>query len=153
MANQASSPAVKSWAFADTKDMALGVGVVAILGVMILPLPTTLLDFFLTFNITLGIIILLTAMYTLKPLDFSIFPSLLLVVTLFRLSLNVASTRLILLRGEIGLTAAGQVIKAFGSFVVGGNYVVGMIVFAILVLRSMLCMASKWPSTPILMPD
>jgi len=134
MANQASSPAVKSWAFADTKDMALGVGVVAILGVMILPLPTTLLDFFLTFNITLGIIILLTAMYTLKPLDFSIFPSLLLVVTLFRLSLNVASTRLILLRGEIGLTAAGQVIKAFGSFVVGGNYVVGMIVFAILVI-------------------
>ncbi|MBW1708859.1 MAG: flagellar biosynthesis protein FlhA [Deltaproteobacteria bacterium] len=134
MADQTGGTAVKSWGLADTKDIALGIGVVAILGVMILPLPTTLLDFLLTFNITIAIIILLTGMYTLKPLDFSIFPSLLLVITLFRLSLNVASTRLILLRGDIGLSAAGQVIKAFGSFVVGGNYIVGMIIFAILVI-------------------
>ncbi len=134
MANQTGNAAVKFWKPVEVKDAVLGVGVVAILGIMILPLPTPLLDFFLTFNITLGIIILLTSMYTLKPLDFSVFPSLLLVITLFRLSLNVASTRLILLRGEIGLAAAGQVIKAFGSFVVGGNYLVGMIIFAILVI-------------------
>ena len=110
------------------------IGVVTVLVVMIIPLPTMLLDFLLALNITLSITILLIAMYTLKPLDFSIFPSLLLVMTLFRLSLNVASTRLILLHGNEGVLAAGKVIKSFGSFVVGGNYVVGMIVFIILVI-------------------
>ena len=110
------------------------IGVVTVLVVMIIPLPTILLDFLLALNITLSITILLIAMYTLKPLDFSIFPSLLLVMTLFRLSLNVASTRLILLHGNEGVLAAGKVIKSFGSFVVGGNYVVGMIVFIILVI-------------------
>ena len=111
-----------------------GASVVAILVVMILPVPTPLLDILLTFNITFGIIVLLTALYTLKPLDFSIFPSLLLLLTLYRLSLNVASTRLILLKGSEGAAAAGQVINAFGHFVVGGNYVVGLIVFIILVV-------------------
>ena len=110
------------------------IGVVTVLGVMIVPLPPILLDFLLALNITLAITILLIAMYTLKALDFSIFPSLLLVTTLFRLSLNVASTRLILLHGNEGTLAAGKVIKSFGSFVVGGNYVVGMIVFIILVI-------------------
>ncbi len=110
------------------------IGVVAVLVVMIIPLPSILLDFLLALNITLAITILLIAMYTLKPLDFFIFPSLLLVTTLFRLSLNVASTRLILLHGHEGALAAGKVIKSFGSFVVGGNYVVGMIVFIILVI-------------------
>ncbi|MGA8180764.1 MAG: flagellar biosynthesis protein FlhA, partial [Desulfobacterales bacterium] len=110
------------------------VGVVTILVVMIIPLPSVLLDFLLALNITLAITILLIAMYTLKPLDFFIFPPLLLVTTLFRLSLNVASTRLILLHGSEGPLAAGKVIKSFGSFVVGGNYVVGMIVFVILVI-------------------
>ncbi len=110
------------------------IGVVAILIVMIIPLHPTILDFFLALNITISITILLIAMYTLKSLDFSIFPSLLLVTTLFRLSLNVASTRLILLHGNEGPTAAGKVIKSFGSFVVGGDYVVGLIVFAILVI-------------------
>jgi len=110
------------------------IGVITILVVMIIPLPPVLLDFLLALNITLAITILLIAMYTLKPLDFSIFPSLLLVTTLFRLSLNVASTRLILLHGNEGSLAAGKVIKSFGSFVVGGNYVVGMIVFIILVI-------------------
>jgi flagellar biosynthesis protein FlhA len=109
-------------------------GVVTVLVVMIIPLPTLLLDFLLAVNITLAIAILLIAMYTLKPLDFSIFPSMLLVTTLFRLSLNVASTRLILLHGNEGSLAAGRVIKSFGSFVVGGNYLVGMIVFSILVI-------------------
>ena len=115
-------------------DIVLGLGVVAILMVMIFPLPTIVLDLCLTFNISISIIVLLTSLYTLKPLDFSIFPSLLLVTTLFRLALNVASTRLILLKGGEGPNAAGEVIKAFGSFVVGGNYVVGVIVFAILVI-------------------
>ena len=110
------------------------VGVVAVLVVMIIPLPSIILDFLLALNITIAITILLIAMYTLKPLDFFVFPSLLLVTTLFRLSLNVASTRLILLHGNEGPLAAGKVIKSFGSFVVGGNYVVGMIVFIILVI-------------------
>ncbi|MCD6266355.1 MAG: flagellar biosynthesis protein FlhA [Deltaproteobacteria bacterium] len=115
-------------------EMLTVIGVVTVLVVMVIPLPTMLLDFLLALNITLSITILLIAMYTLKPLDFSIFPSLLLVMTLFRLSLNVASTRLILLHGNEGVLAAGRVIKSFGSFVVGGNYVVGMIVFIILVI-------------------
>ena len=110
------------------------IGVVTILVVMIIPLPSILLDFLLALNITIAITILLIAMYTLKPLDFFIFPPLLLVTTLFRLSLNVASTRLILLHGNEGALAAGRVIKSFGSFVVGGNYVVGVIVFTILVI-------------------
>ncbi len=134
MADPMDRTAIRTISLADAGDFILGAGVVAIIAVMILPLPTPLLDLLLTFNITLGIVVLLTAMYTLKPLDFSVFPSLLLIVTLFRLSLNVASTRLILLRGEAGLDAAGQVIKAFGNFVVGGNYVVGLIIFTILVL-------------------
>jgi flagellar biosynthesis protein FlhA len=110
------------------------VGVMTVLAVMIVPLPAMVLDFLLALNITLAVSILLIAMYTLKPLDFSIFPSVLLITTLFRLSLNVASTRLILLRGDEGVSAAGKVIKSFGSFVVGGNYVVGAIVFVILVI-------------------
>ena len=112
----------------------LAVGVIGILLVMLVPLPTFILDILLSFSITVSIIILLMSMYVMKPLDFSVFPSVLLTVTLLRLSLNVASTRLILLHGHEGTGAAGQVIKAFGSFVVGGNYVVGMIVFSVLVL-------------------
>jgi flagellar biosynthesis protein FlhA len=115
-------------------DVAMGVGVVAILAVMIFPVPTLILDLCLTFNITLSIIVLLTALYTLKPLDFSIFPSLLLVLTMFRLALNVATTRVILLKGFEGPNAAGDVIQAFGFFVVQGDYLVGIIIFAILVL-------------------
>jgi flagellar biosynthesis protein FlhA len=115
-------------------EMMTIVGVVTVLVVMIIPLPPWLLDFLLALNITLSITILLIAMYTVKSLDFSIFPSLLLVTTLFRLSLNVASTRLILLHGNEGASAAGKVIMSFGSFVVGGNYVVGLIVFIILVI-------------------
>ncbi len=115
-------------------EMIAVIGVIVVLTVMIIPLPPILLDFLLALNITIAITILLIAMYTLKPLDFFIFPPLLLVTTLFRLSLNVASTRLILLHGNEGILAAGKVIKSFGSFVVGGNYVVGMIVFIILVI-------------------
>lgn len=118
----------------ESSDIGMIVAVIGILVAMILPMPAILLDFFLALNITLAIVVLITTMYTEKPLDFSIFPSLLLVLTLFRLALNVASTRLILLHGNEGPLAAGAVIKSFGSFVVGGNYVVGMIIFIILVL-------------------
>lgn len=110
-------------------DVLLAVAVVVILVMMIVPLPTLVLDVFLTFNITFSLVVLLVTMYTRDALDFSSFPSLLLVATLFRLALNVSSTRLILLHGY-----AGKVIEAFGNFVVGGNYVVGMVVFIILVV-------------------
>ncbi|MBN2706148.1 MAG: flagellar biosynthesis protein FlhA [Deltaproteobacteria bacterium] len=116
------------------RDAIMALAVIAILMVMIVPLPTIMLDTLLAMNISVSIIILLISMYLLKVLEFSIFPALLLVTTLFRLSLNVASTRLILLNGDQGTEAAGQVIKAFGQFVVGGNYVVGTIIFAILVI-------------------
>jgi len=115
-------------------DLLIALGVIGIVGVMIIPLPPLMLDFLLSFDIALSVVILLSALYTLDPLEFSVFPSLLLLATLFRLSLNVASTRLILLHGENGVEAAGKVIMAFGSFVIGGNYVVGLLVFFILVL-------------------
>lgn len=117
-----------------SSEMITVVGVLLILLIMIIPLPPMILDFLLALNITLSVMILLISMYTLKPTDFSIFPSLLLITTLFRLSLNVASTRLILLHGNEGSQAAGKVILSFGNFVVGGNYVVGMIIFIILVI-------------------
>ena len=112
----------------------LAMGVVGILTVMIVPLPTIVLDLLLSISVAAAIVILLMAMSVMKPLDFSVFPSVLLIVTLLRLALNVASTRLVLLYGNKGTDAAGQVIKAFGTFVVGGNYVIGFIVFSVLVL-------------------
>jgi flagellar biosynthesis protein FlhA len=108
--------------------------IILVLAMMVLPLPTLLLDLLFTFNIALSIIVLLVALYTLKPLEFSVFPTILLVTTLLRLSLNVASTRVILLEGHTGPDAAGQVIEAFGHFLIGGNYAVGLIVFLILVI-------------------
>lgn len=115
-------------------DILMSVGVVAMLMVMLLPLPRFVLDLLLSFNITLSIVILLVGMQVRRPLEFSVFPSILLMVTLLRLSLNIASTRLILLHGSEGVAAAGEVIRAFGNFVVGGNYTVGLIVFLILVI-------------------
>jgi flagellar biosynthesis protein FlhA len=114
-------------------DISLAVAVVGILAFMVIPLPSMLLDLLISFNITLALIILLASMYTLRPLELSAFPSILLLVTLFRLSLNVASTRMILIHGNEGSMAAGKVIQAFGNFVVGGNFLVGIIVFVILV--------------------
>jgi flagellar biosynthesis protein FlhA len=108
--------------------------VVILLAMVILPLPPFLLDIFFTFNITLSLIILLVAIYAMRPMDFAVFPTILLIATLLRLALNVASTRVVLLEGHTGTGAAGQVIKSFGEFVVGGNYAVGLIVFIILVI-------------------
>ncbi len=110
-------------------DILLGFGLIFILGLMLIPLPAMLLDFFLAINITLAVLILIVSLYIQSPLDISVFPGLLLVLTIFRLSLNISSTRLILLDGY-----AGKVIETFGSFVVGGNYVVGFIIFIILVV-------------------
>ena len=108
--------------------------IILILSMMVLPLPPFVLDVFFTFNIAISVMVLLVAMYTMKPLDFSIFPTVLLVTTLLRLSLNVASTRIVLLQGHNGPDAAGKVIEAFGHFLVGGNYAVGIVVFVILTL-------------------
>ncbi len=115
-------------------DIIAALGLVSILMIMIIPLPSIVLDLFLSMNITIALLILIVSLYTVKAIEFSIFPSILLTTTLFRLSLNVASTRLILLHGDEGPGAAGSVIQSFGQFVVGGNYVVGIVMFAILVL-------------------
>ncbi len=115
--------------FLRTADIGLGVAVILILAIMLIPMPTFFMDFFLAMSILGGLVILFVSLYTLRPLEFSVFPTLLLLVTLFRLSLNVATTRLILGRGY-----AGEIIQGFGSFVVAGNYVVGFIIFMILVI-------------------
>ena len=116
------------------QEYAVGLGVIVILAVMVMPIPPFLLDLLLSFSITFALIILLVSIFMQGPLDFSVFPSLLLIVTLIRLSLNVASTRIILLHGDEGISAAGDVIESFGSFVVGGNFVVGAVIFIILVM-------------------
>jgi flagellar biosynthesis protein FlhA len=115
-------------------DLALAFGILTILVVLILPLPSIVLDLFLAISITLSILILMTALFIQAPLEFSAFPTILLISTMLRLSLNLASTRLILSHGHEGTAAAGHVIEAFGNFVMGGNYVIGIIVFAILVI-------------------
>jgi flagellar biosynthesis protein FlhA len=108
--------------------------VMAIISMMVLPLPAFLLDVFFTFNISLSLVILLAVMYVRRALEFAAFPTILLGATLLRLGLNVASTRIVLLKGNTGTNAAGNVIAAFGHFVVGGNYAVGMVVFTVLVI-------------------
>lgn len=115
-------------------QIAAPVVIILILAMMVLPLPAFALDLFFTFNIALSIMVLLVAVYTNKALDFSVFPAVLLVTTLLRLSLNVASTRIVMLEGHTGPDAAGKVIEAFGHFLVGGNFAVGLIVFLILVV-------------------
>ncbi|MCK7595137.1 flagellar biosynthesis protein FlhA [Lysobacter sp. CAU 1642] len=106
----------------------------ALLAMVVLPLPTPLLDALFTFNIALSLVVVLSVIYVGRPLDFSIFPTVLLITTLLRLALNVASTRVVLLNGHEGSAAAGKVIEAFGEFVIGGNYAVGLVVFAILTI-------------------
>jgi flagellar biosynthesis protein FlhA len=108
--------------------------VLLIIAMLILPLPSFLLDFLFTFNILIGVVIIMIAINSAKPLDFSSFPSILLIATMLRLGLNVASTRLVLVKGHEGPDAAGKVIEAFGAFVIGGNYLVGFIIFSILMI-------------------
>lgn len=115
-------------------SLGVPIAVIALLGMVTIPLPTFLLDIFFTFNIALSLVVLMVTLYAKRPLDFAIFPTIILLATLFRLSLNIASTRVILLEGHNGGASAGQVIEAFGEFVIGGNYAVGLVVFAILVV-------------------
>ena len=127
----------RQWAGSNGKavqGMAAPLLVVAILALMVLPIPAWLLDTFFTINIAVALMVMMVAAYMLKPLDFAAFPSVLLLTTLMRLSLNVASTRVVLLEGHTGAGAAGAVIEAFGHFLIGGNFAVGLIVFAILVV-------------------
>jgi flagellar biosynthesis protein FlhA len=133
MASQLSNTPVLMRASRNT-DFVLAIGVISIIMVLVLPLYPMLLDVLLSMSIAISILILFVSLFTLHPLDFSAFPTVLLISTLFRLSLNVASTRLILANGNEGLGAAGAVIRAFGAFVVGGNYAVGIIIFLILVI-------------------
>jgi len=117
-----------------SKVIAAPLIIIMMLSMMILPLPAIVLDIFFSFNIALSIIVLLTALYTVKPLDFMVFPTVLLVSTMLRLSLNVASTRVVLTEGHNGPDAAGKVIEAFGHFLIGGNFTVGIVVFIILTI-------------------
>ena len=110
------------------------VGILAVVAMMVLPLPLVLLDIFFVFNILLSLLVLMVALYSYRPLDFSSFPSVLLIATVLRLALNVASTRIVLTEGHTGSGAAGQVIEAFGNFVIAGNFAVGIVVFLILVI-------------------
>lgn len=125
-----------SFKLSEWNQMSLGAPllVMAILAMMVIPLPAFILDIFFTFNIALSLIVLLAVVYSLRPLEFAVFPTVILIATLLRLSLNVASTRVVLLNGHAGPDAAGKVIQSFGDFVVGGNYTVGFVVFAILVV-------------------
>ncbi|MEM6491797.1 MAG: FHIPEP family type III secretion protein, partial [Pseudomonadota bacterium] len=115
-------------------DILMALGLVAVLVVLILPMPRWLLDVSLALSITFSVLILMTALFIQKPLEFSAFPTVLLIATILRLALNLASTRLILSNGHEGTDAAGQVIQAFGGFVMQGSFIIGIIVFAILVL-------------------
>jgi len=153
-------------------DIALAVGMMAILVILILPLPPVLLDFSLAISITFSVLILMTSAVHPGAARIFLVPTVLLIATMLRLALNLASTRLILAHGHEGTAAAGHVIQAFGNFVMGGNFVIGIIVFTILVIvnfvvtprardaspkwrrafTSIPCRASRWPSTPISMP-
>lgn len=114
-------------------DLGVPIAVLGIVLAMITPLPPFLLDILISTNLTLSVIVLLVAMYIVKPVDFNVFPTTLLLMTLFRLALNISSSRLILLNGNTGSSAAGEVIQAFGAFVVGGNYIIGVVIFLVLI--------------------
>jgi flagellar biosynthesis protein FlhA len=135
----------------------------AMLAMLMLPLPPFVLDILFSFNIALSLVILLAVVYVLRPLEFAAFPTVVLLATLLRLALNIASSRVILLHGHDGAGAAGKVIEAFGEFVIGGNFAVGMVVFAILTIINFVVItkgatrvsevtARRWRSTPISTP-
>ncbi len=118
---------------ANWQEFAVPIAVLGIVLAMITPLPPFLLDILISANITMSVIVLLVSLYIIKPVDFSVFPTTLLLMTLFRLALNISSARLILLHGNTGTAAAGEVIQAFGAFVVGGNYIIGVVIFLVLI--------------------
>ena len=124
----------KNKSFKILSSISLPIGILILMTMMVIPLPAFLLDVFFTTNILVSLIILMVALQTFKPLDFSSFPTVLLFATVLRLGLNVASTRIVLSQGHTGTDAAGNVIEAFGNFVIGSDYVVGIFVFAILII-------------------
>ena len=130
-------PAQRSWQTAirgmNWSELSIPLAVLGVVLAMITPLPAVLLDVLISANITMSVVILLTSMYITKPAEFNVFPTLLLLMTLVRLSLNISSSRLILLQGNSGTRAAGNVIESFGNFVVGGNFVIGAVVFLVLI--------------------
>src|ERR1041385_7350078 len=119
--------------FGNLTELAVPLAVLGIVFAMIAPMPSFLLDVLISANITISVIVLLVSMYITRPVEFSVFPTSLLLLTLFRLALNISSARLILLHGNSGTRAAGQVIEAFGNFVVGGNYIIGVVLFLVLI--------------------
>lgn len=119
--------------FVNWREMAIPIAVLGIVLAMIMPLPPFLLDVLISANITMSVIVLLVSMYIIRPVEFSVFPTTLLLMTMFRLALNISSSRLILLNGNGGTSAAGEVIEAFGAFVVGGNYIIGVVIFLVLI--------------------
>jgi flagellar biosynthesis protein FlhA len=144
----------------NVRHVFLPLAILLLVCVMVVPIPAAMLDVFFVTNIAISLAVLMVALNAQKPLDFSAFPTVLLFATLFRLGLNVASTRVVLVHGHEGEAAAGHVIEAFGTFLIGGDYVVGIFVFAILVIinlivvtkcrhasRSTRCPASRWRST------
>ena len=153
-------------------EVALAIGIVGIIVLLILPIPAFMLDMLLAISITSAVLILMTSLLIKKPLEFTAFPTVLLMATLFRLGLNIASTRLILGHGHEGTDGAGHIIQAFGELMMHGNFVIGLIVFAILVIVNFVvitaaprasprsrraspstpCPASRWPSTPTCRP-
>jgi flagellar biosynthesis protein FlhA len=136
MGTVTSTPVPQNWrVFARSinwGELAVPIAVLSIVMAMITPLPTILLDLLISANITLSVIVLMASLYITKPAEFNVYPTLLLLLTLFRLALNISSSRLILLQGNTGTRAAGEVIEAFGNFVVGGNYVIGIVIFLVL---------------------
>jgi flagellar biosynthesis protein FlhA len=139
LGNSSGTPITRSTLMADARTLTdgnLGIPILllVILAMMTLPIPPLMLDIFFTFNITLALVVLCVAVYAMRPLDFAVFPTILLVSTLLRLALNVASTRVVLLNGHEGGASAGKVIESFGEVVIGGNYAVGLIVFLILII-------------------
>ena len=119
--------------FGNLSELAVPLAVLAIVMAMIMPMPSFLLDVLISANITISVIVLLVSMHITRPVEFSVFPTTLLLLTLFRLALNISSSRLILIHGNTGTRAAGQVIEAFGNFVVGGNYIIGVVIFLVLI--------------------
>src|SRR5271154_6345571 len=119
--------------FGSLSEISAPLAVLGIVMAMIMPMPAFLLDILISANITISVIVLMVSMYITRPVEFSVFPTTLLLLTLFRLALNISSSRLILIHGNSGTGAAGQVIEAFGNFVVGGNYVIGVVIFLVLI--------------------
>lgn len=132
-ASQTAKPSGIQAALQVLQEFAVPIAVLAIVLALITPMPGILLDLLLVTDIMMSVVVLMVAMYITKPTEFNVFPTMLLLLTLFRLALNVSSSRLILLNGHTGPSAAGDVIEAFGNFVVGGNYIVGTVIFLVLI--------------------